>query len=319
MTPITRVAQTALVVATLATLAAPAAAAQQQYSAVTQADIQRLQDSVFLAERDITSLRDRDASRATRLSTELTDLKDEVVYLKVKLRKERSLSRNEFADVRNRIDDVRTRAQSTTPQLSNNTSGSTNRPGSNSASSDGTRSSQSSSRTSRGAIEIPVGTEMDIRLSNGLNSGTAVVEDRFEGTTAADLLIDGRTVVPAGSLVRGVVSGVQSAGRVERKASMNLSFDQITINGRSYPLRATVTQAIEGEGIRADAGKAGAGAAVGAIIGGILGGVKGALAGVLIGGGGVVAATEGKEIDLPQGSVLRVRVDSPVEVTGNAR
>ena len=78
----------------------------------------------------------------------------------------------------------------------------------------------------------------------------------------------------------------------------------------------TLTEAIEGEGIKADAPKAGAGAAVGAIIGGILGGVKGALAGVLIGGGGVVAATEGKEIELPAGAVLRVRVDSPVAVSG---
>jgi hypothetical protein len=42
--------------------------------------------------------------------------------------------------------------------------------------------------------------------------------------------------------------------------------------------------------------------------------VKGALAGVLIGGGGAVAATEGKEVDLPQGAVLRIRVDSPVDI-----
>jgi hypothetical protein len=51
---------------------------------------------------------------------------------------------------------------------------------------------------------------------------------------------------------------------------------------------------------------------VGAIIGGILGGFKGAMAGVLIGGGGTIAATEGKEVVLPQGTVLRVRIDSPV-------
>src|SRR4051812_38686697 len=93
MVRIIRVAQAALIVATLA---APAAA-QQQYSAVTQADIQKLQDTVFLADRDISTLRDRDAARANQLATELSDLKDEVVYLKVKLRKEKSLNRNEFA------------------------------------------------------------------------------------------------------------------------------------------------------------------------------------------------------------------------------
>jgi hypothetical protein len=265
-------------------------------SAVTQADIQKLQDTAFLADRDISTLRDRDPSRATQLATELSDLKDEVVYLKVKLRKDRTLNRNEFADVRNRIDDLRTRAQAA-PQYANNSNTNTNRGSSNTGFGDSSRTSQTGTRSSsRGAVEM------------------AMVEDRFEGTTMTDLIIDGRTAVPAGSVVRGVVTSVQSAGRIERKASMNLSFDRITVNGRDYPLRATVTEALEGEGIRADAGKAGAGAAVGAIIGGILGGVKGALAGVLIGGGGVVAATEGKEIDLPQGAVLRLRVDSPVEI-----
>ena len=44
----------------------------------------------------------------------------------------------------------------------------------------------------------------------------------------------------------------------------------------------------------------------------ILGGVKGALAGILIGGGGVVAATDGQDVQLPAGSTLRVRLDSPL-------
>jgi hypothetical protein len=89
-------------------------------------------------------------------------------------------------------------------------------------------------------------------------------------------------------------------------------FDQITINGRTHQIRASVTEALEGGGYKEDAAKIGTAAGVGAIIGGILGGVKGALAGVLIGGGGIVAATEGQDIVLPPGTILRVRFDSPV-------
>jgi hypothetical protein len=100
---------------------------------------------------------------------------------------------------------------------------------------------------------------------------------------------------------------------------MTLSFDQITVNGRAYPIRGTVTQAIEGEGIKGEAGRTAAGAGVGAIIGGILGGFKGALAGVLIGGGGTIAATEGKEVELPHGAVLRIRLDSPVQIDTQTR
>jgi hypothetical protein len=77
---------------------------------------------------------------------------------------------------------------------------------------------------------------------------------------------------------------------------------------------ATVTKAIESEGIEGEVGRIGAGAGVGAVIGGILGGFKGALAGILIGAGGVVAATAGEDVDLPVGTVLRIRVDSPLDL-----
>src|SRR5262245_4776721 len=97
-----RLIQAAFGALLVATLAAPATA----QTSVTQADIQRLQDNVFQAGTDITQLRNRDSTRASQLQTELDDLRDEVVYLKVKLRKERSLARTEYVDVRDRIEDL---------------------------------------------------------------------------------------------------------------------------------------------------------------------------------------------------------------------
>ena len=302
----------------LAILAGPLHA--QQSSNVTQADVQRLQDNVYLADRDISQLRSRDATRANQLVTELDDLRDEVVYLKVKLRKERTLSRTEYADVRDRIEDVRSRARgdvaSAAPAPSPSTSTAAAAP--RSTSSTPSTSTRSTAATA-GVAEIPVGTEIDVRLQNTLNSGTAQVEDRFEGTTMTDFLVDGRLAIPAGSVFRGVVTAVEPGTRTNRTSKMTVSFDQVTVNGRSYPIRGTVTQAIEGEGIKGEAGRTAAGAGVGAIIGGILGGFKGALAGILIGGGGTIAATEGKEVELPQGSVLRVRMDSPVQIETQTR
>ena len=134
------------------------------------------------------------------------------------------------------------------------------------------------------------------------------------GTTLVDLNINGRTVIPAGSVMRGVVTSVEPATRTNRTAKMTVSFDQVTVNGRAYAIRGTVTQAIQGEGIKGETGKIATGAGAGAILGGILGGVKGAVLGAVIGGGGITAATEGKEVELPQGSVLRVRLDSPVQI-----
>ena len=42
--------------------------------------------------------------------------------------------------------------------------------------------------------------------------------------------------------------------------------------------------------------------------------MKGALIGVLIGGGGTMVATEGKDVTLPAGTILRVRMDTPPEI-----
>ncbi|HEY6508491.1 MAG TPA: hypothetical protein VIY56_10800 [Vicinamibacterales bacterium] len=277
--------------------AAPGAAAQT--ARVTAADIQRLQDNVYLAERDLGQLRQRDAARATELQAQLDELGDEVVYLRVKLRKERTLARSEYTDVETRIDAVRNSARGT----ANPVAAAPPRPAPSAP--------PAPARTS-GPPEIPAGTELDVRLSTLLSSGTAKVEDRFEATTLVDLIIDGRTLVPAGAVMRGLVSSVEPATRTNRTARMTLSFDQLTFEGRTFPLRGTLTQAVEGEGIRGEVGRTAAGAGVGAIIGGILGGLKGALAGLFIGGGGTIAATEGKEVELPQGSVLRVRVESPV-------
>jgi hypothetical protein len=260
----------------------------------------------------VTQLRSRDTARAERLQTELDELREEVIYLKVKLRKDRSLARTEYADVRDRIENLRTRAQEDRLAVAAPAAGSRA-----TGTEPGRRSTAPTTTATRGNIEVPAGTEIDVRLSNSLNSGTAQVEDRFEGTTLVDLNIEGRTVIPAGSVARGVVTAVEPATRTNRTARMTVSFDQITVNGRAYPMRGTVTQAIEGEGIRGEAGRVGTGAGVGAIIGGILGGFKGALAGILIGAGGTIAATEGREVELAQGSVLRVRVDSPVQIQLN--
>jgi hypothetical protein len=114
--------------------------------------------------------------------------------------------------------------------------------------------------------------------------------------------------------VRGVVSEVKRPGRIDRVGSLTLSFDEMVVNGRSYAMRGMATQIYESGGIREEAGTAGAGAGVGAVVGGLIGGVKGAVLGAVIGAGGAIAATEGKDIHLPAGSMIRVRVDQPVNV-----
>jgi len=284
-----------------------ASAAAQQNASVTPADIQRLQDSAFEAGSDVSALRSRDTARADQLQSELDELREDVIYLKVKLRREQSVVRSEYADVRDRIEDVRTRARSVQVTASVPTA----TPAAPAESSGRTEAVAGDAAID--AVEIQAGTEIDVRLAGALNSGDARVEDRFEATTLVDVNVGGRPAVPAGTVMRGVVTDVEPATRTNRTARLTVSFDQVTVGGQIYATGGTVIQAIEGDGLRGEAGRIGTGAAVGAILGGIFGGgLKGTLAGVLIGAGGTIAATEGNQVDLPRGSVLRVRLDSPL-------
>ena len=298
-------------------LAMPAAAQTQRgygygsdRTPVTTADIQRLQDQVYDVGNEVGRLRSRDQVLADRLQPQLDDLRDEVIYLRVKLRKEGAVSRGEYTDVRNRIDSIRSQTRGETMQPGQST---WTPPPAGAGISGGTQDAPRPAPPAR-RNEIPAGTELDVRLDRELSSGTAQVEDRFTATTVVDLYQGDDIIVPAGSPLRGVVSSVNKATRTDRKGSLTVAFDQITVKGRSYPMRATVQQALQSEGIKGEAGKIGAGAGVGAILGGILGGGKGALLGILIGGGGTIAATEGKDVTLPPDTVLRVKLDQPLQL-----
>ena len=347
-TALSRACGVAAMTAMMLALALPAAAqgttqrtAQRTAQSVTSTDIQRLQDQVYDASGDVSRMRSN-PDGASRLQSELDDLRDEVVYLKVKLRKEGSVTRADFNDVQNRLQDLRSRARA--DARGNDTGRSGDNPGgwrTNSDPSAGTAGTRSGgayggvnggvttddrtrpdqgrripdpTATGSNNTVIPSGQEIDVRLENELSSDTAQVEQRFQATTVTDLYRGNEVLIPAGSVLRGVVSSVTKTTRMERKGSLTVAFDQITIRGRAYPMRGTVTQALESEGIRGEAPKIGAGAGIGAIIGGIIGGVKGALLGVLIGGGGTIAATEGKDVTLPAGTILRVQLETPPAV-----
>jgi len=231
------------------------------------------------------------ASERTSLERELNELRDELTYLRVKSRRGERISDRESRDLSDRIDRFMTRTN-------------------------GRISSSSGSVSGRRAI--PVSTELDVRLQTPLNSGRQQVEDRVEATTMVNLYQGDDLLVPAGSMLTGYVAAVDAATRSDRKGSLALKFTRLTVDGRSHDVNVSVTQALESEGLKGEAGRIGAGAGVGAILGGILGGMKGAITGILIGGSGVVLATEGKDVDLPVGTVLRVRFDSEVPLEGTA-
>jgi hypothetical protein len=111
----------------------------------------------------------------------------------------------------------------------------------------------------------------------------------------------------------GVQREPRGQDRPERQPDAGLN--SLSIRDRHYTITAMATQAFESGGLRDEAGTVGAAGVAGAIVGGIIGGLRGALIGAAVGAGGVIAATEGKDVELPAGTILRVRFDAPVRVT----
>lgn len=262
-------------------------------AAVTEADLKRLETAAGEIAHAAGMLAKTDATLAADIEKQLATLREEIVYLRVKLRRD-GVTRAEYADVRDRLETLRVRAAGGTVTAQPIVADDPMRPGER-------------------VWTVGVGTELDVRLQTALSSATARVEQRFEATTLVDLTMDNTVVLPAGTLVRGFVGSVRPASRTTRQGSLTLAFDEIVLKSGPARMRATVTQALDGK-MSEEVSRVGTGAVLGGILGGLLGGGKGLLLGVLVGGGGTIAATDGTDVNLPPGTILRVRVDAPLEI-----
>jgi hypothetical protein len=170
-------------------------------------------------------------------------------------------------------------------------------------------------RQARGnaALVIPSGTEIQVMLDQALSSETANVEDRFEASTVAAIQVNGRTVIPAGATVSGFVSEVRSNKRLRKDGYLKLEFNTLTLDGgRPMEIRSQVVSVAESHSGDHTLRNGGLGAILGAVVGGIFEGKKGALIGAVVGAGGGVLATKGEEVDLPQGTLITLRLDGPM-------
>ena len=166
-------------------------------------------------------------------------------------------------------------------------------------------------------LTIPSGTAIPVRITQTLSSATSQIGDRFTGSVASDVIVDGITVIPAGAGVTGSVSDVQEAAHYKGSSLLSVQLtginrqgDRLTVASAPYTLRG------KGRG-KNTAEKVGGGAALGAILGGIFGGGKGAAIGAAAGGGvgaGANTITKGEQVQIPSESLVRFSLSSPVTV-----
>ncbi len=249
-----------------------------------QADLQNLEADLSSPLSDALSSSERD--RVERI-------REEAIYLRVKARKNEddpgAISHDEIRDLRLEIADLRNDIR---PKLAR-------------------------AADATAAPSLEAGTEMELRLEDALGSETSSVGDRFTATTAAPILRGDRVVLDAGTTFHGRVEAVDEAGRgTDRTAKLVLVVEELRYDGKTYDVDGTIVGASEDleTGLDTEVKKIGIGAGLGTVLGAILGGKKGAVIGATVGGAGAILGTEGNEVELPRGTILRFRLDRDLAV-----
>jgi hypothetical protein len=163
-------------------------------------------------------------------------------------------------------------------------------------------------------IDVPNGTQIQLRLEESVSSKTARPEDRVVASVVDPVYGEqgaSRPAIPAGTEVRGVVENVERAQRPSKGGRLNMNFDSLVIGGQTVKMDARMVEMKEG-GI--DERKAGLGALIGGVLGAVIEGKKGALLGAIIGGGGAIVSSSGDDVELPAGTLVTLRLERPLRV-----
>jgi len=140
-------------------------------------------------------------------------------------------------------------------------------------------------------VVIPAGKQLSVRLLEAISSKTASSGQSFEAELSAPVVVNGRTVLPGGSAVRGRVASAKPSGRLTDPGFLQLTLAAVrTPGGRWVEIRTTSVSAKGESHKKRNVALIGGGSGVGAVIGAIAGGGKGAAIGAA---SGAAAGTAG--------------------------
>ncbi len=181
---------------------------------------------------------------------------------------------------------------------------------------------------------VPAGTALMVRLDTTLATFSNRVGDPFRGIITEPVVVDGKTVIPAGATIEGRVTKVAEPRRIHGKPTIGILPEAVILpTGERYYLDATLTDAnIPGSDVntegqfkgsghdRHDTIMQGGGTAGGMLIGGLVGGPVGILVGGAIGAGSSTGfwLTKHRSATLPAGTQLTLELNRPLTMTTTA-
>jgi hypothetical protein len=175
---------------------------------------------------------------------------------------------------------------------------------------------------------VPAGTALMVKLDTTLATFSNKPGDPFRGTLAQAVLLDGKTVIPAGATVEGRVTRVAEPRRISGKPTIKILPEALIMpTGERFFLDATLVDTnIRGTDVnqegefkgsghdRRDQEEVGGGALGGMLIGGLAGGPVGIVVGGAIGAGstGAYWLSKHHSATLPAGTTLTLELNRPL-------
>ena len=87
--------------------------------------------------------------------------------------------------------------------------------------------------------EIPAGTPITVRLQAAMSSAASHSGDGFDAVLDKPILLQGQTIAPAGSAVRGKVLAAKASGHRQDPGFLRITLTEISLNGRFLALQTS--------------------------------------------------------------------------------
>jgi hypothetical protein len=173
------------------------------------------------------------------------------------------------------------------------------------------------SPASSGAVQIPAGTEIVVRLIDDVNSERDNIGETYRASIDEEVAVNGKTVIPRGADATVALIDAKKSGKIEGKTVLTLDLKYVEINGKPYDIATNGVPQMSGSRGARSAKVIGGAAALGAIIGAAAGGGKGAAIGAGAGAAAGTAgqlATSGQKVKIPAETRLTFTLQNPLNL-----
>src|SRR5271170_385112 len=179
---------------------------------------------------------------------------------------------------------------------------------------------------------VPAGTALMVKLETTLATFSNKAGDPFQARLTQPVMLNGKTLIPAGAMVEGRVTRVSEPRRIAGKPTIGILPEALILpTGERFFLDATLVDTNAGGGTdvnqegefkgsghdRRDQIETGAGTAGGMLVGGLIAGPPGILIGGAVGAGstGVHWLSKHRSATLMAGTELTLELNRPLAMT----